>query len=259
MTMIPPPDLSKALADLQLHHLAGNLDDLVARWTRGRLGPREIVEDIARLEDEERRRRSAERRLKEARIGQFKPMADFDWRWPTALDRERVERLLALDFLTVADNAILAGAQGLGKTMIAKNVAYAAVLAGHSTLFTTASTMLSDLGQQDGPRALGARFRRYALPKLLIIDEVGYLSYDARMADLLFEVVTRRYEKGSILLTTNLDFHEWPKHFPGAGCVTALIDRLTHHAEILAVEGRSFRLKEAEERKERRKPAKARA
>lgn len=245
----PPADLLRHLAELRLHNLSDNLDDLVARWTKARLGPREVIEEIVRLEAAERRRRSVDRRLKEARIGRFKPLADFDWRWPTEIDRERIERLLALDFVAGRDNAILAGAQGLGKTMVAQNVAHAAVVAGFSTLFTTASAMLLDLSQRDGPRALQSAIRRYVAPKLLVIDEVGYLSYDTRMADLLFEVVTRRYEHGSILLTTNLGFHEWPAHFPGAACVTALIDRLTHHAEIIAIEGRSYRLKEAEDRK----------
>lgn len=252
------PDLTTLLVSLKLHHLAANLDDFVARATRHRHGPREIVDAIVQLELEERRRRSVERRLRDAHIGRFRAMADFDWAWPTAIDREHVERLLALDFLSDDDNVVLAAPPGLGKTMIAKNIAHQAGVAGHSVLFITAAAMLLDLAQQDGPRALQARLRRYTAPKLLVLDEVGYLSYDARSADLLFEVVNRRYERGSILLTTNLAFGDWPKHFPGAACVTAMIERLTHHAEILSIEGKSYRLKEAEERKERRRPRKAR-
>lgn len=254
--MMKPPELKSTLIELRLHHLAQNLDDLVARWTKSRLGPREIVEDIVQKESEDRRRRTVEGRLHHARIGRFKPLADFDWSWPTAVDRSRVESLMNLEFLPSRENVILAGAEGLGKTMIAQNIAYTAVLAGHTTLFTTASNMLADLSQQESSRALQARIRRYIRPKLLVIDEVGYLSYDARMADLFFEIISRRYEKGSILLTTNLGFQDWPKHFPGAACVTALLDRLTHHAEILAIEGRSFRLKEAEDRKAKRKGSK---
>lgn len=254
MTTTPAAELLRLLAELRLHHLGDHLDDLIARWTKSRLGPREIIDEIAHLETAERRRRSVERRLKEARIGTYKPIADFDWRWPTEIDRAHIERLLALDFLAARDNAILAGAQGLGKTLIAQNIAHAAVLAGFSTLFTTASAMLLDLSQRDGARALQSAIHRYVSPKLLVIDEVGYMSYDTRMADLLFEIVTRRYEHGSIVMTTNLSFDEWPKHFPGAACVTALIDRLTHHAEIIGIEGKSYRLKEAEERKPMRAP-----
>lgn len=243
-------DIQSQLTSLNLHHLAGNLDDLVARATRDRISPMAIIEAIARLETGERQRRSIERRLSSARIGRFRSMADSDWAWPTAIDRERVERLLSVDFLAEADNVILASAPGLGKTMIARNVAHQAVLAGHSVLFVTAGQMLLDLEQQDGPRALQTRLRRYTAPKLLWIDEVGYLSYNARSADLVFEVVNRRYEKGSILLTTNLAFQDWPKHFPGAACVTAMIERLTHHAEILTIEGKSYRVEEASERHE---------
>jgi DNA replication protein DnaC len=243
------------LTSLKLHYLVDALDDFVAEATRNRWGPQEILEHAVRRELEERQRRSVERRLREARIGRFRPMASFDWAWPSVIDREHVERLLDLRFLDDHDNVILAAPQGLGKTMIAKNIAHRAVLAGHTVLFTTAGAMLLDLGQQDGPRALNSRLRRYTSPKVLVIDEVGYLSYDTRAADLLFEVVTRRYETGSIVLTTNLAFKEWPQHFPGAGCVTAMIDRLTHHAEILSFEGESYRLREAEERHKKRRPA----
>ena len=158
----------------------------------------------------------------------------------------------------VSGDGVLASAPGLGKTMIGRNVAHQAVLAGHSVVFITAAQMLNDLAQQDSARSLQATLRKYTKPWLLCMDEVGYLACDARAADLLFEVVNRRYEHGSILLTTNLAFQDWPKHFPGAACVTAMIERLTHHAEILTVEGKSYRLKEAGERQQRRtaKPAK---
>jgi len=136
--------------------------------------------------------------------------------------------------------------------MLARNIAHAAVLQGHSALFTEASSLLLDLGSQDSPRALERRLRHYARPALLCVDEVGYLSYDARAADLLFEVVSRRYEQKSVVITTNLAFADWPSVFPNASCVTALIDRLTHHADVCKIEGESYRHREAEERKKRR-------
>ena len=112
--------------------------------------------------------------------------------------------------------------------------------------------MLHDLAAQDSSIALARRLRRYTSPTILAIDEVGYLSYDARYADLLFEVVTRRYQNRLILLTTNKAFGEWNQVFPNAACVVALIDRLLHRAEIVALEGKSYRLKEAKERAERK-------
>lgn len=249
-------DLKAHLLSLKLYYLAEHLDDLIAEATRHRWGTQEIVDVVVRRELEERQRRSVDRRLREARIGRFRTMADFDWAWPKSIDREQIERLLGLGFMKERDNVVLAAAQGLGKTMITKNIAYQAILAGKTVLFTTAGAMLLDLGQQDGPRALQARLRRYTTPSLLCIDEVGYLSYDTRAADLLFEIVTRRYETGSIVLTTNLSFKDWPRHFPGAGCVTAMIDRLTHHAEIVSFEGDSYRLREAEDRQKKKRQRK---
>lgn len=250
--MMTADELERALKLLKLYYLADSLDDLVSEATRGRWGPREVVEALAQRELEEQRRRGIERRTRDARIGRFKPMDQFDWAWPTTIDREQIERLLGLDWIDHAENWVLAGAQGLGKTMLAKNAAHRAVLAGHSVLVTTAAAMLLDLRQQDNPRTLQSRLRRYTNPKLLVIDEVGYLSHDAASADLLFDVVSRRYEVGAILLTTNLEFGEWPQHFPGAACVTAMIDRLTHHGDVVAIKGESYRLKEAQERKTKR-------
>jgi len=163
-----------------------------------------------------------------------------------------IERTLSGQLLQKRENLILVAAQGLGKTLIARNVAHAALLQGHSVLFVEASKMLLDLGAQESSRALERRLRHYARPTLLCIDEVGYLSYDARAADLLFEVVSRRYEQKSIVITSNLAFRDWPTIFPNASCVTALIDRLTHHAEICLIEGKSYRWREAEEARQAR-------
>ena len=192
------------------------------------------------------RRRSIERRLTAARLGRFKPIADWDWDWPTALDRPALERVLALDFLDRAENVLLVGAQGLGKTMLAKHIVHQVVLAGHSARFITASDLLLDLNGQETARALERRLRHYARPALLAIDEIGYLAYDAHAADLLFQIVSRRYEYRPVLMTTNLAFKHWDTIFPNASCAVALIDRLTHHAEIVVIEGDSYRKREAE-------------
>jgi DNA replication protein DnaC len=245
-TPIPTPDLAPALRGLGLRLIAEQLDDFLAHATRRRASPRQVLEELARLEAQERARTSVERRLARAHLGRFKPIADFDWNWPKEIDRPAIERALQLDFLPRAENLVLVATEGLGKTMIAKNLAHAAVLAGASARFITASDLLLDLAKQDGARALEARLRHYARPSLLCIDEVGYLAYDNHAADLLFQIVSRRYERRSIVLTTNLVFADWNTVFPNAACATALIDRLTHHAEVLVIRGKSYRIREAE-------------
>jgi DNA replication protein DnaC len=247
-------ELINALRALGLMRTSEDLSDFIARATRGRWSPGQILEHMARAELQDRAKRSVERRLSRAHLGRFKPMSDFDWNWPKRIEREAVERVLSLDFLERAENVIIVASQGLGKTMIAKNLAHNAVLAGLGALFVTASDLLLDLNKQEGGRALERRLQLYTQFRLLVIDEVGYLSYDNRAADLIFQVVSRRYERRSLVVTTNLAFADWHTVFPNVACATALIDRLTHHSEILSIEGDSYRKREAEQiKKERRR------
>jgi DNA replication protein DnaC len=241
-----PTTLSDHLRQLGLTQTATDVNDLVARAIQKRWSPVVLLETLVRAELDARARQRVERRLKEARIGRFKSMADFEWAWPKQIHRPSVERVLTLEFVTKRENTILVAAQGLGKTMLAKNLVHEAVLAGHSARFITASDLILDLTAQETARGLDRRLRAYARPSLLCIDEIGYLSYDAHAADLLFQVVSRRYEQKSIVLTTNLAFKAWNTIFPNASCAVALIDRLTHHAEILTIEGESYRKREAE-------------
>lgn len=142
---------------------------------------------------------------------------------------------------------IIVAPHGLGKTMLAKNLVHQAILAGHSARLLTAADLILDLTSQDTARALQRRLRTYLRPSLLAIDEVGYLAYDAHAADLLFQVVSRRYEQKSLVITTNLPFKQWDTVFPNAARAVALIDRLTHHAEIITIAGESYRKREAEQ------------
>ncbi len=250
--------LTESLKAIGLAHTAAELDDLVALATKRRWNATQLLEYVAEAEQRARAQKSLERRIGRSKLGGFKPLADFDWNWPQRIDRDAVEAAMHLDFLAGARNIVLVAPQGLGKTMIAQNIAHAALLAGHGALFITAAQMLLDLGGQESARALDRRLRYYASRPLLCLDEIGYLSYDARNADLLFEVVSRRYEKRSLVLTTNLAFSDWPTIFPNAACTTALIDRVVHHADIIAIEGDSYRRREAQAAKPSRR-AKARA
>lgn len=236
---LTPAEVKTRLKALGLFGLLACADELAEKpW----------LHEVLAIEERERQKRSLERRLRNSRVGPFKPMADFDWSWPKKIDREAIDELFALAFLKTGHNSVLVGPNGVGKTMILKNLAHHALVRGHTACFATASDMLSDLAAKDSASALARRLRRYTTPQLLCIDEVGYLSYDSRYADLLFEVVTRRYEAHKpILLSTNKPFSEWGHVFPHAACVVTLVDRLIHRAEVIEVEADSYRLKEAKE------------
>jgi DNA replication protein DnaC len=239
--MTPNEQLRRRAEQLRLYGLLTNWHDVEAcAW----------VETLLHWEETERARRSLERRLGGAHIGRFKPLADFDWQWPEQCDKTAISELMELDFLKTATNVFLVGPSGLGKSTIAQNIAHQAVLNGQTVLFTTAGQLLGELAALDSDSALRRRLRHYTAPTLLVIDEVGYLSYSNRHADLLFELVNRRHEQKSTLITTNKSFAEWSDVFPNAACVVALIDRLVHNAEIIAIKGESYRLKEAQERAE---------
>ncbi|MGH8787292.1 MAG: IS21-like element helper ATPase IstB [Cupriavidus necator] len=226
------------------------LNGLVEHWAE--VGAAEWVAPLIQWEEDERCHRSLQRRVRAARLGRFKSLSDFDWQWPERIDRAAVEELMTLAFLKEATNVVLIGPNGVGKSTLAQNVAHQALLQGHTVLFTSAGQMLGELAALDSDSALRKRLHRYAAPDLLLIDEVGYLSYGNRHADLLFELISRRYEARSTIVTTNKPFAAWSEVFPNAACVVSLVDRLVHRAEVISIEGESYRLKEARERAEQR-------
>jgi len=222
---------------------------LLANWDTMSKEP--WVQDFLGVEEDERARRSLLRRIRSAKLGAFKSIADFDWQWPKVIDREQVEDLLQLAFVDEGANVVLFGPTGIGKTMIAQNLGHQALQQGHTALMTTASAMLNDLAAQDSPTALARRLRRYCRPRLLVLDEIGYFVHGGRAADLFFEVIGQRYGRKSTVMTSNKPFSEWSSVFGGAGCVSAIVDRLLHKVEIVKIDGESYRQKEAMERAER--------
>ena len=243
-----PTALREQAAALRLHGLIEHWAEVMAQPEQARW-----VAQMLTWEAAERSRRSLERRLREAHIDRFKPLADFDWAWPKSIDRGAVEELMTLAFVKDASNVVLVGPNGVGKSMCACNIGYQAVLAGHTALFTTAGQLLGELAALDSDSGLRRKLRQYAAPDVLIIDEVGYLSYSNRHADLLFELVSRRYQHKSTVVTTNRAFADWGEVFPNAACVVSLIDRLMHRAEVVRIDGDSYRAKEAQEREAARK------
>jgi DNA replication protein DnaC len=236
---LTPAELKHRLKALGLFGLIACCDEIIDKpWLR----------EVLAIEERERQKRGLERRARDAHVGATKPMVDFDWAWPKKIDREAIEELFSLEFIKTGHNAVLVGPNGIGKTMILKNVALHALSRGHTVRFVTASDMLAELAGQESAAGLARRLRRYTVPHLLCVDEVGYLSYNSRYADLLFEVVTRRYDASKpLLLSTNKAFAEWSEVFPHAACVVTLVDRLIHRAEVIDIEADSYRLKEAKE------------
>jgi len=210
------------------------------------------VQKLLEQEEQERALRSFARRVRDAKIGQFKPLADFDWGWPKEIDRQLVEELFTFKFLEENANVVFVGNNGIGKTMLAQNLAYQALIAGHDARFVKASVLLDELSECDGAHARKRCLRKYASVDLLVVDEVGYMRYGDNHADLLYEVLTARYPKLSTIVTTNKSFKEWGEVFPNAACVVTLVDRLMHKAEVVVIEGDSYRAKEAQERVELR-------
>lgn len=212
---------------------------LLAEWSK--FAAQDWILSLIEAEESERARRSQEYRLRNAKIGAFKDRSDFDWKHPTKIDRQQLDELFTLDFLDEGRNVVFVGSNGIGKTLFARNLAHAAVTQGHSTRYVSAADMLTDLASYNGSM-LRNRLKRYVSPKLLVIDELGYLSYDNLHADLLYEVVSRRYEQEApIVLTTNRVFKEWNEIFEGSAVLSTLIDRICHRVEIVKIEGESYR------------------
>lgn len=244
----PPPDpiaLRGRARDLGLHGMVRDWES----W-----GHHPWLPDLLTLEEQERTVRSLERRQRRAQVGRFKMLADFDWTWPQSIDREQVEELMTLAFIEQGTNVVICGPNGVGKTMVAQNLAHRALLSGATVKWTTAAEMLRELSEAESGRELTRRLQGYVNVKVLVIDEVGYLSYGTRYADLMFEVVTRRYTgERSVVVTTNKAFGEWDQIFGNAASVVTLVDRLVHRSEVVVIEGESWRLKEAKESGEKRK------
>ncbi len=235
MPKIPDDELRELATKLRLY-------GMVANWSE--LAHEPWLPNLIEMERAENARRSHEYRLRNAKIGVFKDRADFDWKHPTKIDRAQIDELFTLDFVEEGTNVVFVGSNGTGKTLFARNLAYQAVSRGVSTRYISASDMLTSLGGLTGSM-LTHRLRRYTTAPLLVIDELGYLSYDSHLADLLFEVISRRYEaQRSTVITTNKAFKDWNQVFEGAACVATMIDRLCHRVEVVKIEGESYRVTE---------------
>ena len=191
-----------------------------------------------------RKHRSIERRIKMARFPILKTRDDFQWGWPKKINRLQIENFFRLSFMQNKSNIIFIGSVGLGKTHLSIALGYQACLKRHSVLFASAIDILNALTAAHNTGRFKSEMKKYIKPSLLIIDELGYLPVDRKDADLLFQVISKRYEKAPIVLTTNKSFKKWPEIFNNDTTLTsAVLDRLLHHAEVSVIEGKSFRMK----------------
>lgn len=206
------------------------------------------VDYLARLihgETQTRHQRAVQRRLAAARFPTIKLLEDFQWSWPKKINRPQVQNLFRLAFVADQANVIFVGGVGIGKTHLASALGHAACLAGHSVRFTTAVEIINTLTAAQINHRLKTELKKLISPSVLVIDEVGYLPIDRIGADLLFQVISQRCERGSIVLTTNQGYKSWPQLFNNDATLTsAALDRLLHHAETVVIEGKSYRMKD---------------
>jgi DNA replication protein DnaC len=240
-----PSDVADLLRSLGVRVSREAILALIAHATTSRLSPVQTFEALGAVARRERDQRNLAARTKAATLGSFKPLDRFDWNHPRTISREMVAELSTLDFITKGHNVLLRGPSGVGKTMLAQNLGMLALQRGHTVRFTTLSAALADLLKQESLPALERRLRKYTAPSLLILDEIGYLPCTRQSADLLYNIISRRHESRSLVLTTNLPFKQWGTVFPGAACVSAMIDRFIQHCHILDIDADSWRQKES--------------
>lgn len=229
---------------LNLTHLEAALSPLLSTAQREQWTYETFLERALAAELDGREQQAMTRRLKAARIPSKKTLDGFDFPFQPTLSERRLRELADLSFVRTCANVIFLGPPGTGKTHLSLALADRALTAGHSVLFTTLAELAQALESASHPSLMRQRLRRYIAPSLLVIDEVGYTKLSQEQAHHFFELVTARYEHGSIILTSNTSFAQWGTLLGDEVLATALLDRLLHHAEVISINGRSYRMKE---------------
>jgi DNA replication protein DnaC len=210
------------------------------QWTSEDILDRLLAGEIQRRDD-----RALQRRLKAARFPFVKTLDDFDWSWPKKINRAQIQHLFHLDWLPQHGNVFFLGGVGLGKTHLALALAYHACYRGYCVRWVTAIDLVNTLLAAQHAHRLQVELKTFLKPHLLVLDELGYMPIDKAGADLLFQVISGRYERGAICLTTNKPFKQWATIFNNdATMASAILDRLLHHGEPVVIEGKSYRMKD---------------
>ena len=237
--------LEADLRILGLSFMADHYAQLSAKAAKNQIGHQDYLAELTKGEIDLRHDRATARRVRNARFPVVKTLDHFNWSWPKKINRMAIQNLFRLQFMEDKANAVFLGTVGLGKTHLAAALGYTACLAGKSVLFTTAVDAINTLAAAQAASRLKVEMKKYLAPSLLILDELGYLPIDKHGADLLFQVISQRYERGSTVITSNRAYKKWPEIFNNDSTLTsALLDRLLHHAETMLIEGPSYRMKD---------------
>ena len=243
-----PSDQRQLDAQLQRLHLGYVQTNYQALARKAAEQQRSHVDYLAQLVEGEftmREMRSIERRVSNARFPVRKTLDDFQWSWPRKINRLQIQNLFRLDFVATCTNVVMIGNVGLGKTHLAIALGHAACTGGHSVLFSTAIDIINTLAAAQSAGQLKRQIRRYVQPAVLIVDELGFLPVDKLSADLLFQIISARYERAPVVITTNRAYKHWPQIFNNDSTLTsAILDRVMHHVDTVVIEGKSFRMKD---------------
>ena len=246
----PQPDLLAAvlrsqLTELNLPFIREHCHSVAQTAADKHWSHLDYLTELVASEAAARADRRVQRRIKDARFPVLKTLDQFDWNWPTKINRLQVQNLFHLDFVAQHANVVFISGTGLGKSHLMTALGHAACLRGHSVLFTGAIDIVNSLASAQAGGSIKRTLDHYVRPQVLCIYELGYLPIDKFGADGLFQILSHRYERGATLITTNRVYSQWAGIFNGDSVLTsALLDRLLHHAETVPIEGRSFRTKD---------------
>lgn len=249
------PDLFSSLKKLGMRASQQAIEALMRQASKTKMSPARLLEKLCLIERQEREARNLERRVKAATLGHPPPLDQFDWNHPRKIDKPLFEQLLRLDFIRDGHNVLLRGPAGVGKSTLAQHLGQHALQAGYTVRFSTLPAALADLLRQESLPATERRMKRYTAPALLILDELGYVPCDTMAADLLFRIISKRHEKCSVVITTNLSFKQWGTVFQDATCLSALIDRFAQHCHVIDIDADSWRAKSSLRQKRKRPTA----
>jgi len=241
----PPAQLDQHLKYLKLPYMRDQHQDLAKQAAKKHWSHVDYLEKLADGEAALRSDRSIQRRIRLACFPVVKTIDQFNWTWPKKINRLQVQNLFRLQFIKNKSNVIFLGGVGLGKTHLASALGYSACLKGYTVLFATAVDVINTLSAAQAAGRMKQELRKYTRPEFLIVDELGFLPIDKAGADLLFQVISLRYEQGAMVITSNRAFTDWPEIFNNDCTLTsAILDRLLHHAETLVIAGKSYRMKD---------------